>query len=363
MPPRTASRRARRVWASHAFRRPSSKPLLRAVDNGPAIRLDPLLFAPAQRDRGWGAFVDGFIRANEPALARLDCRVEVAGGPDGAVIRIMPGATRGRCRFVPLRPKRWSGASWSVPRFEWAGVGRVLQETGWAAAPEFLDLPLVPGSGREIPPWVLAGPVIGRLAELLRTAKRGYRDKVEDLRRPRGRILWAEYTSEKMPAGKWDTLPCRFSDLAADPKLRRWVRWGLERVRTDLVSAGGHDRLAMQLAHEATRLMLSITESPLFPARRELEATVGRRDICCPRLSAAGCRPSAGWSTSGASAVAVSWTASPGRFRWTGCGSCTWPRTWPAWRGSPAVSSSWGTAVRPSSRCTGATRAFGLSAT
>jgi len=279
MPPRTASRRARRPWASHAFRPPSSKPLLRAIDNGPAVRLNPLNFAPAQRDRGWGAFVDGFIRANEPALARLDCRVDVAGGPDGAVIRIKPGGHTGA---VPLRSAQTQavvGGLVVVPRFEWAGVGRVLQETGWAAAPEFLDLPLVPGSGREIPPWVLAGPVIGRLAELLRTAKRGYRDKVEDLKRPRGRILWAEYTSEKMPAGKWDTLPCRYSDLAADPKLRRWIRWGLERVRTDLVSAGGHDRVAMLLAHEATRLLLSIMEAPLFPARRELESTVGRRDV------------------------------------------------------------------------------------
>ena len=81
-------------------------------------------------------------------------------------------------------------------------------------------MPLVPGSGREIPPWVLAGPVIARLAELLRTAKRGYRDKVENLTQPRGRNLCAEYTSEWMPTGKWHTLPCRYSDLATDPKLR-----------------------------------------------------------------------------------------------------------------------------------------------
>ena len=140
------------------------------------------------------------------------------------------------------------------PRFEWAGVGRVLHETGWAAAPEFLDLPLVPGSGREIPPWVLAGPVIGRLAELLRAAKRGYRHKIEDLKRPRGRILWAEYTSRQMPAAKWDTLPCRYSDLTTDPQRRRWIRRGPERVRTDLVSVGGHDPLAVHLAHEAARL-------------------------------------------------------------------------------------------------------------
>ena len=61
--------------------------------------------------------------------------------------------------------------------------------------------------------------MIGRLEELLRSAKKGYRDTVEDLKRPRGRILWADYTSERMPAGKWDTLPCRYSDLSVDPKV------------------------------------------------------------------------------------------------------------------------------------------------
>jgi hypothetical protein len=264
---------------SHAFKPPASSPLIRAVDNGPAIRLNPLDFAPPQRDRGWGAFVDSFIRTNEPALQRLDCHVDVTGGPDGAVVRIKPGGHTGA---VPLRSAQTQavvGGMVVVPRFQWAGVGRVLQETGWAAAPEFLDMPLVPGSGREIPPWVLAGPVIGRLAELLRSTKRGYRDAMEDLKTPRGRILWAEYTSKKMPAGKWDALPCRFPDLATDPKLRRWVRWGLERVLSDLRSAGGRDPLAMQLARAVTQLLWSITESPLVPARRELEVAAGRRDV------------------------------------------------------------------------------------
>jgi len=183
---------------------------------------------------------------------------------------------------VPLRSAQTQSVVGGLvvePRFQWAGVGRVLHETGWASAPEFLDLPLVPGSGREVPPWVLAGPVIARLSELLRAARRGYRDRVGDLVRPRGRILWAEYTSERMPTGKWDKLPCRYSDLDTDPKLKRWIRWGLERVRTDLVNVGGRDPLAMHLADEAARLLALIPESPLFPARRELESRLGRRDV------------------------------------------------------------------------------------
>ena len=279
MPPRKVSRRARRSWSSHAFRPPEAKPLFHGTDYGLPVSVNPIHFAPSQRDRGWGAFVDGFVRVNESALAKLDCRVDVASGPEGAVIRIKPG---GHAGAVPLRSAQTQSVVGGLvirPRFEWAGVGRVLRETGWAAMPEFLDLPLVPGSGREIPPWVIAGPVISRLAELLRTAKRGYVDKVERIKYPRGRILWAEYASQQLPAGQWDTLPCCYSDLSTDLRLRRWIRWGLERLRTDLASVGGRDLLAMNLAHEAARLLTLIPESPLFPTRRELELRIGRRDI------------------------------------------------------------------------------------
>jgi len=200
--------------------------------------------------------MDGFIRANEQVLARLDCRVDVA-----------LGARRHRTAHQILGgPGGHTGAPFRSAQGQSVAGGLVIRSR------------FRMGLG-EIPPWALARPVIGRLAELLRTAKRGYRDKAENLKRPRGRILWAEYTSEQMLRGKWDTLPCRYSDLATDPKLRRSVRWGLERVRADLMSVGGRDILAMHLAHESMRLLASISEPPLFPARQELESSLGRKDF------------------------------------------------------------------------------------
>jgi hypothetical protein len=50
-------------------------------------------------------------------------------------------------------------------------------------------------------------------------------------------------------------------------------------VRIDLVSVGARDPLAMYLAHEAMRLLAMLPEPPLFPARRELESSLGRRDF------------------------------------------------------------------------------------
>jgi hypothetical protein len=288
--------------------------------------------------------------------------VDVAGGPDGAIVRIKPSGHTGA---LPLRSVQTQSVVGLVirPRFEWAGVGRVLHETGWAAAPEFLDLPLAPGSGREIPPWVLAGPVMARLAELLRTAKRGYRDKAENLKRPRGRILWAEYTSEQMPAEKSDTRPCRYSDLSTDPKLRRSVRWGLERVRTDLVSVGGRVPLAMLPRPRGNApARFDPRAAPLpGPERTRFEP---RQEGLSPRRGYRA-RPTspglAGWWTSVASAAAaldgLAWTLKLDHL---------WELYVAAHVSAlpviPAASSTLATTARPSSRFSAPTdRACGLS--
>ena len=82
---------------------------------------------------------------------------------------------------------------------------------GLAASPEFLSLPLVPGSGREVPPWVLAGPVLARIEALLRSLRRGYREEEAFLRQPRGRIVYPVGSptsartrrSDGLPGGSW----------------------------------------------------------------------------------------------------------------------------------------------------------------
>ena len=133
----------------------------------------------------------------------------------------------------------------------------VLTQTGWQTQPDFLEGPLVPGSGREVPPWVLAGPVLARLADLLRALRRGYRIEEEALRHPRGQIVWTKYVRESLVRGKWDRLPCRFPDLANDPKLRRMIRWGVERVRQALMSVSGADAIARLLIAVADECSLS----------------------------------------------------------------------------------------------------------
>ena len=209
---------------------------------------------------------------NEPTLAKLEVKAEIGSSDEGVRIRLVPG---GRAGAVPLRSAQTGSVAGGLvvePRFGWAGVGKVLTQTGWAAAPEFIDAPLVPGSGREVPPWVLAGPVLARLAELLESLRRGYQAKEEVLKRPRGRILWGRYISESLARGRWADLPSRFPELTTDPLIRRMARWGLERVRLELALVGGGDPIARLLVSLADDLLSRVRDVlPLPPKRADLD--------------------------------------------------------------------------------------------
>jgi hypothetical protein len=238
------------------------KSLYAATDHGAGVVIAPDPFAPAQRSGGWGPFLDAFLRANERALATLDVRAEIRGAEEGATLRLVPA---GRAGAIPLRSAQTQQVRGGLvirPRFGWSGLGRVLSETGWHAGPEFLDLPMVPGSGREVPPWVLAGPVLERLRALLRSMQRGYVERDEVLRHPRGHIDWTRYTTAHLARGRWDALPCRYPDLSLDPTLRSYVRWTLSRIHLDLVRVGGRDPIAAALAALTVRLLGELLDVP-----------------------------------------------------------------------------------------------------
>lgn len=261
-----------RFAARHAGAAPAQLRLYKATDHGPPIVLPSNAFAPVQRGGGWGPFVDSFLRINEDAFGKLDVAPNIRSSDTGVQLMLIPG---GRAGAIPMRSAQTgqvAGGLLVEPRFGWPGIGRVLISTGWAGAPEILDFPLVPGSGREVPPWVLAGPILQRLDELLRSLHRGYHTEEQVLRRPRGQIVWRRYLSESLAHGHWERLPCRFPDLTTDPILRRMVRWALERVRQDLATIGGVDLVARQLVVVAERLLDLVRDiPPLVPSRSQLE--------------------------------------------------------------------------------------------
>ena len=269
----------------HAGKAPDQSRLYKATDHGRGVVLPPDAFAPVQRGGGWGPFVESFLRMNEAALAKLEVSPVVGSSDTGVKLTLVPG---GRAGAIPLRSAQTghvSGGFLTEPRFGWAGVGRVLVSTGWAAAPEILDLPLVPGSGREVPPWVLAGPVLQRLGELLRTLRRGYRTKEDVLQKPRGQIIWSRYLPESLARGRWTNMPCRFPDLGTDPLLRRMIRWALEQVRSELALVGGADYVARLLVAAADELLDTLRDIlPLAPSRFQLDRLTIGNNLSGPAL-------------------------------------------------------------------------------
>ena len=251
---------------------PTSYPLLHGVDNGVPIVVDPKPFISESREQGWGSYLDSFLTRNRLAFDALNLEPRVNAGRDGVRLELYPGLRAGA---VPLRSAvtgKVSGGIVVSPRFGWSGVGKVLSATGWGTAPEFIDLPLVPGSGREIPPWVLAGPVLQRITDLLCHLRPGYREMCEVRTHPRGQIQWGSYLSRNFSNGQWHHLPCKFSELDTDSRLREAVRWTLERLYSDLSATGGNDTTAQLLIRKLVLLIEQVMDvRPRRPSHAELD--------------------------------------------------------------------------------------------
>jgi hypothetical protein len=132
-----------------------------------------------------------------------------------------------------------------APRFRWSALGAVLGDIGFATEPSLGGTPLVPGSAREVPVWLLAAPVVRRLEALLRHRRRGFTEREEVRQSPRGRVDWSRWATAHVPSGRWATLPCRFPEPADDPELMAAVRWTLGRLDDELAPL--HEATAARL--------------------------------------------------------------------------------------------------------------------
>ena len=202
----------------------------------------------------------------------LDVQPELVAKTSEIALRLRPGGVVGA---VPLRTpdtRKVAGGVVVRPRFGWEGIGPLLQQIGWVASPRVLEMPLVPGSAREVPPWVLAGPMLQRLASLLREIRKGFRMHEEVRQAPRGQILWQRYVTEQMSHGAFHQVPCRFPELGPDALLQGYLRWGLERVHRSLVPYAVADLIARRLVEQAEGLLHALKDTGArAPDRRTLD--------------------------------------------------------------------------------------------
>src|SRR5262249_7885651 len=121
--------------------------------------------------------------------------------------------------------------------FGWSSVGQVLGDVGFRVEPEVGGASLVPGSAREVPPWILAGPVVARIAAAIERLNRTFVPVMVEREGPRGTVDWNWYSKRALPTGRWTSFRCTYSDLSDDPRLMSALRWTLRRVGQDLEPA------------------------------------------------------------------------------------------------------------------------------
>lgn len=216
------------------------------------------ILGPTRREGVTGTHLYDFVEANRSTLELIDVRSEITPATGGMLARLRPGGSVGAVPLYAADTRRIAAGLVVRPRFGWAGIGPLLHRIGWSAAPSILTLPLVPGSAREVPPWVLGGPIIVRLRRLLREITRGFRMHAEIRQQPRGQIMWRQYVTEQVARGRFERLPCRFPELGPDLVLKGYVRWGLERVLGSLLPYAAADPIARNLAGEAEGLLLEV---------------------------------------------------------------------------------------------------------
>jgi hypothetical protein len=166
-------------------------------------------------------------------MQRLRLKADVCADSE-VYVRLTPGARIGAMPLVGPATRRVVAGILVEPRFRWPALGAVFNSIGFTVEPALGGSPLVTGSARDVPPWILAGPVIQRVAALLRHSRRSFVEHQETRSSPRGRVLWQTWISTQLPRGAWTQFPCRCSEPESDPGLLANARWTLSRLMEEL---------------------------------------------------------------------------------------------------------------------------------
>lgn len=199
--------------------------------------------------------VSDFERQNHGVLKHYHISVKYKNSGRGGRICFSTGEFVGA---LPLRSPlsgKWEYRAIITPRIGWSGIGGMLSTMGWKVIPSLQKLPPLPQSAREIPSWVIASVIIARIELMLKDVARKYMPKIETLKRPRGRIDWADYAYRKIPSCKWTDLTCEFSELANHPDLMGVIRYTLQKVVAELSSCSEGGVVVVDLVQRAKKLL------------------------------------------------------------------------------------------------------------
>src|SRR4051812_12494827 len=202
--PRGRTSKGRARSQGRAMRAPAAIPLLTTTDEGAPIRIAKgLVQADGER------WIDPFLTANRFALQRLGLTPEVRSG-GGLHMLLRPSGRIGAVPLVAPASRKVTAGILVSPRFRWSALGEVLSGVAFSVAPTVGGGALVPGSAREVPSWLIAGPVVRRLETLLARRRSTFIPRRENRATPRGRVDWGAWAQRQVPVGQWTSLPCEF---------------------------------------------------------------------------------------------------------------------------------------------------------
>ena len=158
------------------------------------------------------------------------------------------------------------------PRFDWAGLGPMLSVMGWKVVPTPLRLPLIPGTERKVPPWVLSSIILQRIQFLLDQLNRNFDFKQTDLNAPKGTVNWSLYASKRIPSVKFLNIPCRFPDLKENEELKSSIHFTLKVLLASLESQRIAGVFVLQLIEKCLELISRVRNiAPRQPSATALQ--------------------------------------------------------------------------------------------
>lgn len=248
------------------------KEIIKLKDQLGSYRLPIKNIRGAERSRQSDYLANNFLNANYSSFDALEISPSIKYGRDNLYIDLRTNGIIGAVPLYSSETRKIDGGIIVEPKFGWNDIGPILSSIGWSASPQLLNFPMIPGSAREIPPWVLAGPMVERISILLKSINRGFSLIKETRETPRGRIMWQEYVSKSVVSGRYNLIPCVFPDLNENNILRSYIRWGLERIKISILKARTDDLTSMALLAKIEFLLNKVKDvSPILPSQNSLE--------------------------------------------------------------------------------------------
>jgi hypothetical protein len=158
------------------------------------------------------------------------------------------------------------------PRFEWAGLGPMLSIMGWKIVPTPLRLPLIPGTERKVPPWVLSSITLHRIQLMLDQINRTFSFTEADLVAPKGTVNWNIYANRRIPAVKFLDIPCKYPDLKDNDELKSGIHFTLKVILASLQSQRTAGIFVLQLIELCHSLLAKVNRiAPRQPSGLTLQ--------------------------------------------------------------------------------------------